>query len=356
MSEYKPDISKLMTEVYSYEFPEVSTLLGEVSYNPAISGNDLPISEAGVLTQDCYGFEPPLELPEREDGTLDLDELNEVFVQRVRAVVEQQLPGLDTFENTYVGHGSSDLLAKIIMEGSAKGEIKQISVVEGEYEGYKAYADAIGLPVVVHNSLEDAPVEPEAGVVWFVSNPSAVEGDIISPEVFADFVAVGHEIVIDAAYVGLTEPVEIDVSAQNIIAVTTSPSKIFGVFRRRMTGVAYTRRPVASLYGSKWFKDAPAMLETLKLYEEIGIEDLQEKYRQVQEAVCESLTVEMGIEITPSDVLLLGQLAATEVTDPVLARKLEPFIRSGNYRFGLTKLIEDYVNLEEITNLEKELS
>jgi hypothetical protein len=219
-------------------------------------------------------------------------------------------------------------------EWKAIGKMQSLALLKGEYEGYKAYAGSLQIPITVYDSFTN---DKKDGEVWFVSNPSAVDGNWIDDDKWRSFVDVGHNIVYDAAYVGpTTEEKKVDVSAQNILAVLTSPSKLFGVFRNRNTGITYTREPVGALYGSKWFKDIPALLSSLSLYEKFGYNELPKKYKKIQEFLCAQLTEIVGTEVVGSDVLLLAN-AQSEVNP-----EFDKFARQNGYRFGLTKLFEDY--------------
>jgi hypothetical protein len=327
----------IMTEVYSYPFPEVRQAIGSMAIDPSFMLNTIDIEQAADMVA-AYNFSPKLELPSHADGVLNLDELHVPVIERIRRVQEDTVVGLENFAHSYPTHGSSQALFNLMAEWKACGELESVAVLRGEYEGYGAYADALRLPVTQYDNLEDA--RPKTGEVWFASNPSAVDGNWLDKEVWDDFVAAGNEIVYDAAYVGLTTDRTIDVSAPNIKAVLTSPSKQFGVFRYRNTGVTYTREPVSSMYGTKWFKDVPALLDTLKLYETFGMHDLPRAYQPVQRLICQALSELAEDEVAPSDVLLLAHASR------VAGAGMDRYRRANGYRFGLTKLFEDYENLE----------
>lgn len=330
--EINPD--NIMTEVYSYPFPEVCETIDATQLSSRFMRNTLDVEQAaGMLAS--YNFAPPLELPAHADGALNLDELHVPVIERIRTVQEQTLTGLDSFGFTYPTHGSSQAMFNLMAEWSAKGTLGSIAVLEGEYEGYAAYAtDSLRVPITRYVSLEDA--TPKEGEMWFISNPSAVDGNWIDGDLWKSFVDSGNQVVYDAAYAGLTNSHTLDVSSPNIRAVLTSPSKQFGVFRYRNTGVTYSRESVSSMYGTKWFKDVPALLDTLNLYETHGMSSLSQAYRPTQELLCKALSDLAQSEVTPSDVLLLAH--AKDLANPSMDR----FKRAGNYRFGLTKLFEDY--------------
>lgn len=332
-SSYEINPDHIMTEVYSYPFPEVRQIIESTRLDPRFMRNTLPLDEAQRYLAP-YAFAPQLDLPTTPDGTLNLDELHVPVIDRIQAKVEQSLPGLSTFANRYPCHGSSPAMFALLAEWHAQGNLQSLAVLENEYEGYAAYADALAIPITRYSSLDGH--QPKPGEVWFVSNPSAVDGNWIDQATWDAFVQAGHGIVYDAAYVGLTQSGHIDVSAPNIRAVLTSPSKIFGVFRYRATGITYTREPVKSLYGTKWFKDIGALLDTLKFYESFGQNELAHTYREWQSHTTASLGNYTGVDIRPSDVLLLANY------DGKLPPAFNKFKRGNTYRFGLTKLFEDF--------------
>jgi len=295
--------------------------------------NTLPVeAAAGYLA--AYEFSPELALPARQsDGTLDLDELHRPVIERISARNSRLLPGLDTFTNTYPVPGSSPAMFHLLAEWKAKGKLDSIAVLDGEYEGYAAYSETLNIPVTRYPDFER---QPRPGEMWFITNPNARDGNWIDKERWEAFVSAGHQIIYDAAYVGLTVDGAVDVSSPNIQAVLTSPSKIFGVFRHRYTGITYTREPIASLYGTKWLKSIPALIDTLKLYESFGPYELPRQYRGTQEEICARLGAVVGAEVVPSDTILIGA-----ANGPV-APKFEYLKRGDNYRLGLTKLFEGY--------------
>ena len=334
MQEFEVNPEHIMKDVYSYPFPEVRDLLREQQFDPDLTINTITRPEAQIMLSS-YNFDPPLDLPVTNSGSIDLDELHLAAIERIRLVQERFLPGLSGFSEAYPMHGSSQAMFNLMAEWSAKGKMESLAVIDGEYDGYAAYAKSLNIKVECFAELADASVEP--GRVWFVSNPNARAGNWIDSDAWQQFVEAGHNIVLDAAYVGLTsDQRQLDVSSPNIMAVLTSPSKIFGVFRYRNTGVTYVREPVECMYGSKWFKDIPALFATLSLYENFGDGQLAEKYRSTQELICRELGGLVGAVVVPSDVLLLAK------TEGPIKPQYDTYRRADGYRFGLTKLFEDY--------------
>lgn len=325
--------SHLMRDVYSYPFPEVRELVNSFNLPQEFMLNTLPALDAAEHLAS-YDFQPPLELPVSPDGTLRLDDLHEPVIDRIRNRVGAAIHGLDSYSNTYPVPGSNQAIFNLLAEWHAIGKISSVAVLEGEYDGYAANAETLRIPVHTYPSLD---IKPENGQLWFVSNPNARDGNWLENDQWKSFIEAGHQIVYDAAYVGLTKYKRIDASSENIQAVLTSPSKIFGVFRNRYTGITYTREPIKSMYSTKWFKSIPGLLDTLKLYETFGANELPDRYHDTQEALCHQLGKIIGNQVMPSDILLLGHTDGhTQISD-----EFDAFRRANGYRFGLTKLFED---------------
>lgn len=336
MPSFKINEKHIMDAVYSYPFPEVRSLLDAARLPAAFMLNTLPVDQAAAHLAS-YRFSPALELPSTQDGSLDLDELHLPVIDRLRTSLRPLLPGLETFPLAYPTPGSSQALFTLMAEWKAKGELQSIAMLEGEYEGYSAYAKSLAVPVTKYKDLSTAPKE---GEIWFISNPNATDGNLINKELWHKFINAGHQIVYDAAYLGLTVDGNVAINSPNIKAVLVSPSKVFGVFRYRHTGICFTREPVSALYGSKWFKDIPALLDTLLLHETFTPHELPKRYKKVQVLLCEELSKITGAAVHPSDTLLLAY------THEKVKPEYQKYCRAdGLYRFGLTKLLEDYENM-----------
>lgn len=339
MQSFKINPAHVMEAVYSYPFPEVRQLLGSRTLDPMFMMNTLPVAKAATYLGN-YNFTPALQLPAQSDGTLDLDELHMPIITRLRARLNDMLPGLETFTTAYPTPGSSQAMFMVMAEWKAQGKLTSLAVLDGEYEGYAAYARSLNIPVTVYSSLEGN--IPKAGEMWCISNPSAVDGNFIPDATWRAFVTAGHQIIYDAAYLGLTDIGRVDIRSPHIKAVLVSPSKVFGVFRYRHTGLCLTRQPVAALYGSKWFKDIPALLDTLQLYETFAAHELPRRYKKTQAFLCAELSKVVGCTVMPSDTLLLGYTKGP--VNPAFAGYMRT---DGVYRFGLTKLFEDHELLRE---------
>jgi hypothetical protein len=262
-------------------------------------------------------------------------------------------PGLSDFGFRYPTAGSSEALFHILARLSNSG-VRRIRVFAGEYEGFGIQAANLGLgceTYTLDRSSRDlahyTAVPPADDAVWFVSNPSARNGDIL-PDLLVRLLAdKGHRIVLDLAYLGSTAPTQIDVSHPNVIAVAMSLSKPYGLFRWRI-GYLFSRAEVPSLYGSRWFFDVGRHLLGAKVLTEIGPAMLQPRYAGAQDAICRSLR-EAGIPLMPSDALLLAETPAATLAacGRDVRAMLAPFVRADRVRICLTPYFEAMVDARD---------
>jgi len=330
-----------MKAVYCYFFPEVRRVLHEVEgtvpdacYLVTARVEEIREAMAGLV-------DPPLEIPAAPGGSVDLDSLHEPVIDRILQAYEPHVPGLGDFACQYPTSGSSEGLFHLLVKLRTERE-PFIYVLEGEYEGYEAQAANIGLTVRKVNPEETEPATLEPGI-WFVSNPSARDGNILPDNILSALLDRGHRAVLDLAYVGATAPHRFSVDHEGIVAVVMSFSKPYGVFRSRIGGFAFSRTSVPSLYGNKWFKDILRLLQALVLAERLGPPRIWELYRDVQHQAVEALNVEHGLGLRTSDALLLAHLPAREAERLDRERRalIAPFQRGRGYRFCLTPLFEE---------------
>jgi len=324
---------KALKAVYSYFFPEVREIV-RASHN---------FETALFLTTTpnphyLHGFNPPLFIPNTPEGTRDLDKIHEPVIERIIKAYKPLVPALGEFKWSYPTNGSSEGIFHILADLAEMG-VKRIYVLKGEYEGYREYSSTFRIDTVEVTANQMG--ELSKGSVCFISNPSARDGNILSNE-FINKVCKNCRVVLDLAYAGMTRPYKFDVSNKNIIAVVMSLSKPYGVFRFRIGGFAFTRRPVPSLYANKWFKDIPALLTALKLVEEIPPGSLYKKYSEVQRRALLKIRDDTGLPIEPSDVFLLAWMkgCSEQMLTPKQKKMVAEFKRGDLYRFCLTPYFE----------------
>ena len=325
----------LMKAVYCYYFPEVRELLHQVEGALPDPLYLVTARAAEVAEQLGPLFDPPLSIPAL-DGRVDLDEIHLPIMERIVAAYAKAVPALASFKHRYPTSGSSEGLFHLLTRLKVQG-VEAINVLDGEYEGYGAQAHNLGMKVNIR-SLDD-PGEPG---IWFFSNPSARDGNLLPQGAIGELCDCGHLAVLDLAYAGATAPHVYDVSHPNILAVVLSFSKPYGVFRFRIGGFTFSRDEMPTLYGNKWFKDTLRLCQALKLAEDIGPELLHRRYQPVQQRVIRDLEEEFGLGILASDALLIGHLPlqAARGLEAKQRALVEPYRRGRRYRFCLTPRFE----------------
>lgn len=261
-----------------------------------------------------------------------LDNYHDSFINKYVKKSAKYQTGLTNFENKYFVNGSSEAIFHLLVDSIFHNQGKPIYVFKGEYEGYREYARNIGGSVTEIDITSDLSKLPLGR--WFISNPSAIDGNILENSFINSICELGHEVVLDVSYLGSTRVYQFDLSHPKIVAVMVSMSKPFGLFYYRI-GIAFTREPLPTLYPNKWFKNILSIAIGEALLDKFGIGYFYTKYQEVQRKAIESLNHEAGIIAKPSDVLLLANLS-----DDNLNQKqkdtFQSFKRGDSYRFCLT--------------------
>lgn len=221
----------------------------------------------------------------------------------------------------YPTAGASEPLRQIIFSHAAKNPGGTIHVFEGEYEGYKAMAEAAGLKVYEHVRRDwRSTLSLVKGAVdlFCISQPSAIDGNVW--EDFNEFVTFlpehrGQFIVADVTYVGAVPESAIkerfNLNAPSIRNVVFSLSKPFGVYYDRVGGV-FCREEDLGLFGNKWFKSLTALRIGTKLMEAHGVFDYPTRYAQVQQEMTDAASFDLDIDFTPADVYILATALRSE--------------------------------------------
>lgn len=306
--------SDLLTTVYSWLFPEVEAVVRD------------------------WADEYPHELFQ-ENIRPGLDELHLPLFERFTAYHRAEVTGWEAFPHRYPVSGSSEGLFHLLAEHRTATPGLALYALDGEYEGYRAYAESLRVPLVTlpPEALLTAP----AGRL-FLSHPSARDGNPVDRELLRALLD-RHRVVLDLAYLGMTAaPLDLDLDHPNVDAVVTSMSKPFGLYYHRV-GFCFARRPIASLYATKWFKNAASITLAERVLDRIPPRSLAERYRPLQLATLDRLSAEGGPRLTPSEVFLLAW------TDRDPGADLAGFRRADRWRFCLTeRLRRERSDTEEV--------
>jgi histidinol-phosphate/aromatic aminotransferase/cobyric acid decarboxylase-like protein len=201
----------------------------------------------------------------------------------------------------------------------------EVHIFAGEYEGYKAYAEACGIAVVEHPRADWEAVGrslPDTAL-FCLSQPSAIDGNVW-PEAnaFSGLLAASNgrpRLLLDVTYVGaIAEPPAARIAGDSpaVLAIVFSLSKPFGVYYDRIGGVL-CRDSMPSLFGNQWFKNLASLQLGTALLERHDVFDLPRRYRTVQREAAVQIGDRLGLTLSPSDVCVLAQ------ADPKATRDLE---------------------------------
>jgi hypothetical protein len=293
----KEEKLKATRTVYCYYFPEIREIIDQAvkeyphkvflsSINPGLDNFHIPIIEK--------------------------------FVQYNKKLVF----GLNNFPFKYFTEGSRQGIFHLLVELKVKEPNILFYTLKGEYEGYKEYAVRLGIKVQEISEDEDFS-KLESGV-FFISNPSGRDGNII-PNQLIEGICKYHRVIYDIAYLGLTKEHNFDVSYPNIIAVLASMSKSFGMYYYR-AGFAFTKEPMETLIANKWFKNIFSLIITEKVLDNIKPQQFYEKYHLLQEKIIFNLNEKYNLSLKASDVFLLANTKSY----------IEPFMRDKFCRLCLT--------------------
>jgi histidinol-phosphate/aromatic aminotransferase/cobyric acid decarboxylase-like protein len=270
-----------------------------------------------------------------EPLTPDLDDFHKPVIKAYIGKFGNFLKGLEDYKWQYCTAGSSEGIFHLLAKIKAQNPDAIIYTLKGEYEGYKEYSKPLGLKTVEVSDVSDAKVPG----YWFISNPSARDGNVIGDELIRKVCDAGHKVIFDATYLGCIPSAVMDVSNPNIIAVLSSMSKPFGMFYYR-TGFAFLREEMESLYGNKWFKNIFSLLAAQRIIEKFGPDKLVPKYKRLQNSVVADLKKRTGLPLVASDVFLMATVDRHAATNEQL-RQVQMWKRGDEYRICLTPYFMD---------------
>jgi len=303
---------KTIRAVYSYYFPEIRKLISKITA-------DFPHGE--FLKSISPG----------------LDDYEKPITEKMIKFYKKDVKGLEGFGYRYPTSGSSEGIYHLLSRIKKDHPDSPIYTLEGEYEGYRECAAGLGL--TVQEVKEDIEViKALMPGYWFISNPSGRDGNILPDSLINQIADLGNKVVVDMAYLGLTKKHRFDMTHPNIIAVLTSMSKPFGLFYYRV-GFTFSREPVQTLYGTKWFKNILSLIIAEKVFDKFTSDYIYKKYAPVQKEILDQIQKETGIELRRSDVSILAHLTEKDFEKLTDEQKeiVASYKRGPGYRFCLTQ-------------------
>lgn len=330
-----------MKAVYSYYFPKTREVVNQVDNvleNKRFYLTQTSMEEAAEIVAPL-NLKNNLELPARADGTIDMDAIHNPVIGEFANAHKDVIVGLKDFAHGYPSSGSSEAIFKYLAELRAKGTTS-IYTLEGEYEGYREYSKILGIDTTEVDLEKTSPEKLKPGI-WFISNPSARDGNIIPNKTINDICNAGHNIAMDYSYVGSTKDYRHDATHPNVKVAFFSLSKPYGLFWERI-GFAFSREPIESLFANKWFKDVRGLLIATNVMDKIGPSGLHPLYRDTQEKIVSQIAKDENIPLIPSDALLLGYVTEKDSRELDARQKdlLEMFKRGKGYRVCITPSLE----------------
>jgi O-acetylhomoserine/O-acetylserine sulfhydrylase-like pyridoxal-dependent enzyme len=218
----------------------------------------------------------------------------------------------------YPTGGASEGLRAAINRYGTRARLEEftptIHVFTGEYEGFNAYAESAGIHVVTHDRTNWRKtlnqIKPHDQ--FYISQPSAIDGNVWPDfEEFAETLNTKQpsaQLILDLTYVGcVAKPFNVKADFSNIPVIVFSLSKPAGAYYHRIGGYL-SREPEPALFGNKWFKNMLAISIGTEIMKRHGVHELPTKYADIQRQAIERVNAALGMELTASDVFLLGTM------------------------------------------------
>ena len=316
------DLLRAFTSVYSYTTPEIHRIIAN-------------------LTQSY-----PRELIDEGWVRSDLTKFQDHAFDALLALRGGEAPGLDGFDFRYPTYGSDHAICEYMTHLKVDEGRSFIYIFENDYEGYVERAKSRGLdPISVPIDCKPDELTP---AVWFISNPSARDGNVLPEGVIEGLLEAGHRIVYDLAYLGTTDEQQFDLRHEGIDAAFVSLSKPYGLFSHRI-GLSFFRRPVASLIANElWFKNIFGLKLAWEVLTQIDGKSYAGRYKVKQREIVEQLRKQSGLPLTPSDAFLLAHITEADARfiNTEQQTMLQKYKRGSRYRFCLTPFFAEEAETE----------
>ena len=306
------DLYRAFTAVYSYTTPEVHAIIADLT--------------------NSY----PRELIDEGWVRSDLTRFQDQAFAALLALRGDEVPGLSEFKFRYPTYGSDHAICEYMTHLKVDEGLTSIYILENDYEGYVERAKSRGLePIIIKPTADPKELPPG---VWFISNPSARDGNFLPDGMVDDLLKARHRIVYDLAYLGTTDPFKFDLRHEGIDAALVSLSKPYGLFSHRI-GLSFFRKAVPSLVANElWFKNIFGLKLATEVLTHIDGEPYAKAYKTKQHRIVEQLRIESKLPLTASDAFLLAYINEAEATSltPEQRTALSRYKRGPRYRFCLT--------------------
>jgi histidinol-phosphate/aromatic aminotransferase/cobyric acid decarboxylase-like protein len=250
----------------------------------------------------------------------------------------EYLSGLNNYSNKYFTAGASEGIFHVLSHILAFYKDSPLYQLSGEYEGYSAYGQNIGLNFINVGEGDFNLLKPG---IFFISNPSARNGNYLDQNIINDICEAGHKVVLDITYFGSASPRVIDLVHENILAVIVSLSKPFGLYYYRI-GFTFSRISLPTLEANKWFKNILSCIIATQVLTQLRPFELYYKYSKFQNDYIKIINDSFGINSHSSDVFFLAHTDTSKINSE--DSKLSIYKRSKYYRFCLTPFFLQKIN------------
>jgi hypothetical protein len=307
-----------------YAAPDARSALLAAGASGTIYSLVMPESEAALLA--LVGDRDALLDRYREPWTQKQDAMHQAYFD---SWIEWASPIVrfdpDAFAFRYPTAGASEGIFKLMAEYVARSERPSIHVFEGEYEGFPAYAEALGIRCIRHDrsDWQAAAAAIDRDAQFWISQPSAIDGRVWPHfGAFVDVLATERPdvaLIPDLTYVGsVAREFSIALDSPNVPAFVISHSKPFGGYYHRVGGVS-ARAECPSLFGNKWFKNLLSLAWGTEMMRRHSVFELPRKYRPVQEEAAREVAAALGLDsLQPADVSIMATAGADQARSDAL--------------------------------------
>ena len=258
------------------------------------------------------------------------DDLGNRFLEAWRAWAKPVVTIPERLTFAYATMGSTEAIRETLALHAMQRDVAvkdgrkpTIHIFDGEYEGYSGQFEGYGGAVVRHDReayAESMQREVRAGDSFYVSQPSAIDGNVWPGyDSFLAHVERHHPqlgVFADLTYVGAVgRTYSVNVDSPVVRAVFFSLSKPLGVYYHRVGGV-FSREALPGLYGNRWFKTSFGLALGMTLCERFGVGGIPQRYAPLQKQETARIAKEAGIQLSPSDAVLLANGPAGQAGMP----------------------------------------
>jgi len=301
------EIPSPLKSVYSYYFPATRKIISKLSQN----------YPHDIFLQSIQPW---------------LDDFHFNIIEKYINYFKLWLNWIENFKHKYFTNWSSEGIFHILTQIKTFQPQVPLYVLDWEYEWYQWYWENIWLEFK-QVSYDQIFSKLKPGI-FFISNPSARNWQIIPNEKINEIWNAWHKIVLDLTYLWMTKKYNFDLTNPSIEKIICSMSKPFWLYYYRI-GFVFSKNEIKTLVPNKRFKNIFSLIIAKSVLENFNISEIYKQYKNIQKQSIKLFAKRYWFSPNPSDVHLLAY--ATENQLPVGSKPLlKEFKRWKYYRFCLT--------------------